>query len=662
MAFPELVGKALLAAGGRLVEAASALFETHPLRIAIAGVLTVLAFVTASIYIERVDRYQEIVSSTVRAEMEDTPQRFKVLEAFILSAVDDDLSSLVREATISTEFTDRLNDLHQIFSRRHDESSPDDVHVSIPNGVGKEWGQRSQNAILTDSQDPGYLFFPLKLLRARFDKDVYTEIFNRSAAGQKLLYSALQADPVIADDIEISRRASEGLAQFPKIPLFSHDVQKLRVGLEEYPVQVYYVTKNGVNRIVNYSGKNQRIVYQNLFRATTFFPSRPYFVQAFQRGEPQQLANVSGKIKDVFYVSQPYLDIGGFGVVITISRAVRYNGHSDAALCFDLRVNSPISFQLKEKLRSFGADRQEVTCDIGFQGKIDCKPKNSPGDVSLDEVQANLMRNLRIAMSSGDLSTVVGNINTFSRPEHEVKRASAMELITYPYKVITGEGTAPISFSVPINSPVAAGNNTLRAEFLLCNLNLGRFSQITSVIGFSSIILLMIAFFVVVLSWQLEVQNRSGWQSAFDVFDGVMYGATTAYCRLDNDDRIVDCNTSFVALLKRPPDKVTVDWIKGQTFESHISPRSKGTYQDVQRRRRSNDGVAPYTIFFACSDGTEIETRVTSGLIPSGNRGRLPQTFGVVIPSSIDAPVSKVSNDSIATSSAVTASKASGAN
>lgn len=31
------------------------------------------------------------------------------------------------------------------------------------------------------------------------------------------------------------------------------------------------------------------------------------------------------------------------------------------------------------------------------------------------------------------------------------------------------------------------------------------------------------------------------------------YGATTAYCRLDNRDLIVDCSTAFCALLAMPP-------------------------------------------------------------------------------------------------------------
>jgi hypothetical protein len=57
----------------------------------------------------------------------------------------------------------------------------------------------------------------------------------------------------------------------------------------------------------------------------------------------------------------------------------------------------------------------------------------------------------------------------------------------------------------------------------------------------------------------------------------------------------------------------------------------------VQQRRRKGREVQPYTLFFKCVDGTEVEGRVTSGVIPGQTAKELPGTFGVVIPGPGDA-------------------------
>jgi hypothetical protein len=64
----------------------------------LAGVLLIGAVVSGEICVDRTKRFQEIVSTTVRAEGEDTPQRFKVLEAFIMSTIDLNLASRIDHA------------------------------------------------------------------------------------------------------------------------------------------------------------------------------------------------------------------------------------------------------------------------------------------------------------------------------------------------------------------------------------------------------------------------------------------------------------------------------------------------------------------------------------------------------------------------------------
>ena len=143
MAALDLGMKVVTAAAGRLADALSEIFTKHPVRIGFAVGLGALAVWTGIVYVERSDQYQEIVSTTVRSEMEDTPQRFKVLEAFLLSTVDEDLSEFVRNSDISEDFTKQLNQLDLALKSLGD-TELRDVRVAVPDGVTEEWKKQSR--------------------------------------------------------------------------------------------------------------------------------------------------------------------------------------------------------------------------------------------------------------------------------------------------------------------------------------------------------------------------------------------------------------------------------------------------------------------------------------------------------------------------------------
>lgn len=620
----------------RLLAAIVVIFDRYPARIALSGALLLVALVFFNSYIDRTKQYQEIIATTVRAETEDTPQRFKVLEAFIMSTISDNLSEQIRKATISREFSQGLEELHSSLAKPS-ASSPTGLFLSLPDYVKSPAALPSQNAILTDDANDGYLFFPANLLRSRWQENYETlfEESKRSTASATLL-TAVSEDPAIADDIAITRELLPAMKQFTQVTLFERNPQLAQLAAEMRPVQIYYVTKNGLNRIVNNTApEEQRVVYRNMFRSTTFFPSRPYFVEAFKQIPPGTLAGVTGAVEKSFYVSQPYLDIGGFGVVVTLARPVRYPDHSDGALCLDLVVplENDVSFQLKQRLESFGSTAQSVECEIGFHGKIGCIPQQG-SDVQF-ELKQTLEDRLNDSMKAGDLSTVVGNISILDdqTARAEVSQAGASDFLTYPLELVSGLNTRPITFAIPTSSPRApAGSEALRANFMIASLNLERFQEITTLYGFVAIGLLVSFMSLLIFSFQGEIRKRRGYEEAFATVEDVLYGAPTPYCRLSHRDRIVDCNTAFCDLLGKPADQPTVSAMKGLTFESFVAPRSKPTYQRVQERRRSGNDVEPYTLYFRRDDGLEVEARVTSGVKPGRSAKDLPETFGIVIP------------------------------
>jgi PAS domain-containing protein len=624
----------LLPAFRRIWSAIEILAKHHRARMIAAGLLVAGAVLTGNLYVDRTKQYQDIVASTVRAEGEDTPQRFKVLEAFIMSTIDGNLSTRVGEVALAPPFVEGLTKLHQILSRPASSLESLGLRLSIPNYTSAN-SVPSHGAIVTDDAAIGYLFFPLSLVRANL-VGLYPKILGQSANDRPsadLSVAIAQNDPVIVDDIRTSRALLEVMQSFTATPFAA--VRPEHFGATVRPVQIYYITKNGLNRIVNNtSADSQRIVYRNMFRSTTFFPSRPYFIEAFKK-QPGTLEGISvtKTVKEVFYISKPYLDIGGFGVVVTLARSLTYSGHSDAAICFDLKVSS-IEGLLKPRLASFGAAAPKVTCSIGFQSRVECSPSSGEGTVPFSKTLEELLND---SMRKGDLSTVVGNISILD--DHigspTAMQASVFDLLRYPVELLFGHNTRPITFAIPVSEPRALSSAAIEADFLISSLNLERFLQVTTLLGFVSVLLLGTAFCVVLLSWQTETQTRRSFEDAFERVDQVLYGAPTAYVRLNANDQIVDCNTAFCALLKMSADSRSVESIKSHTFESQVAPRSIATYRDVQERRRSGKDVAPYTLYFKCDDGSEVEARVSSGAIPGQSSKELPGTFGIVIPAPI---------------------------
>jgi hypothetical protein len=622
------------------------MFERHPARIGVSAIFLVAALVIGNFYIARTKQYQEILSTTIRAEGEDTPQRFKVLEAFIMSTIDPKLREIIENATISDDFSRGLQALHGVLSM----PTPDaplaggvnppipecGVKLSIPDYINNHKQLPLQKAILTDNARIGYLFSPLNLLRPRLEND-YEKIFYESLREpySRTLAAAVAIDRAIADDIAISCKLASDMKQFTQMTTLFKEVDELEhLGADVRPAQVYYITKNGVNRIVkNGDARTQQYVDRNMFRSTTFFPSRPYYVEAFKHLTPATLAVVTGITKDSFYVSQPYLDLGGFGVVITLARPVSYASHSDAAICFDLRVSlkNDIAFPLNERLKSFGATIQKVACQIGNWRVIGCNPINGG---SLDSrLKLKLENRLSKAMNTADLSTVVGNISIIDDQASSEggSKTSFLDFFNYPVELIFGK-PRPITFSIPLDSPRAssAGNdNVIEVQFMISSLDLGRFRQNTSLLGLASVSLLAMAFFVVLFSWHGEMLMRQNFQEAFENVDGVLYEAPIAYCRLSAEDTIVKCNTEFCRLLNKPANSESVRSIEGNKFEDLLTQESKETYQKIQEKRRAGDkGKMKYTLSFKDGGGSKVQ--VMSGVIPGRTPHELPETFGIL--------------------------------
>jgi hypothetical protein len=76
--------------------------------------------------------------------------------------------------------------------------------------------------------------------------------------------------------------------------------------------------------------------------------------------------------------------------------------------------------------------------------------------------------------------------------------------LKYPVEIISGYNSRPITVAIPLDSPDAHDDKALEARFMISSLNLERFQQITALLGLVSMSSLALAFFIALLSWQVE--------------------------------------------------------------------------------------------------------------------------------------------------------------
>jgi PAS domain-containing protein len=640
--FPDIIEEPVKALMARLQVVLVTLVERQPFRTIVALLVLGGALLTANRYIARTREYQAIVSNTVYSGGEETPQRFKVLEAFVMSTIGPELRKSIEEAKLSDRFSKELGRIEALLSTSLVTASNVKrkkidlgLTVSIPDFPATI---TPQTAIISDNASEGFLFLPFSQLRGRIPPLTFARILNESnrSTHSHTLDSIASGDQSLTDDIQTSRVLLPALKAIAGSDALERTRALDSMRMDVQPVQVYYITKHGLNRIVNNQRPaNQNRVYRNMFSASTFFPSRPYYVAASRRENSAGQA-LTGPAGQHFYVSNPYLDIGGFGVVVTLARPLNYAMHSNAVLAVDLsvRLNNDVLVSLTNKLTAFGAAPTDVICTMRFGSQVECDTEN-------DAVLFSLQQKLRAATSNGELSSVVGNITVLSDPPTApiAEEASTWDILTYPFELATGARTTPLRFAIPIGQPEPdVGNGLLKARFLVASLDLERYRQITSLYGLLSICLVAACFTVALFSWHGQLKRRMSLEEAFKTLDYVLAGDPTPYCRLNSNDVVVDCNRAFARFLGMGDTPEGVAAIVDRTFQTLLSQPSQLYYGQIQdQRKKANSEVRPYDLTFVRADTTHVTALIRSGAIAGRRASDFPDTFGIIVPKAVDS-------------------------
>jgi PAS domain S-box-containing protein len=606
------------------------LFKRRILLTALCLVLLAAAAVLLSWYYERSKEYTDIVNSTLHADVEPTPQESKGLEAFTLSSLDRSTVMTLRGKTLDPHFVQKYVELvTAITSTNNLALNKEHVKLIAAEGVDK----KNKKQILTDSGVKGFLFLPLNILRGAHQ-------FTNSSDGKAsqdigtIGNELLEKDEVLKRDVILSRSAAQVLDDLLGTEFVADTGADYP--LEIKPAQVYLITGTGINRI--FSTRLSDSYYSTQFSPLTFFPVRPYFLGALKKAstmiplvddEKQMLGgremSSAPKVDSTFYVSQPYMDLGGNGIVITASRQIRGYTFGTAVLCLDFQLAAPkdLTKVLLETIDKFDAPWAQVQMEIDRQHDSVLRPtilkaRHSPPNS--DENDLAQHAKVRLDKETEDFSKFFGNIEKISDQDNST----------------AAESFAPLEVSVPVGT-VKLDKDVQSGQFLLFKLDLAAFRHRTDLIGLlgcsclGTFTVFLIGGFVVAVSHGEDLaETNLELHDAFAKVGMVLWDAPVPYALLDANDQVKDCNYAMCKLLGFNEKQELI----GREFRALVWPEDQLNYDHVQDKRKKNKPVESYPLRFRSAEGKQIPMWIVSASVPSPSETQqesLPETFGIML-------------------------------
>jgi len=432
---------------------------------------------------------------------------------------------------------------------------------------------------------------------------------EKTALAQSELARILDRSPQLEADITASLHISP----------FLEELTKANFGSWNSPLQAYFITRTGIFAGVLGSAhaKTQRSPTR------IYFAERPYFWRTIelQQGE--------------FYITYPYIDLLGKGVIFTVCRAVVSAQVSNAIVCIDFSVPHAIE-GLKNRLKPFQlAEPLSVSCAVTADGDVeDCAGQSSDDDHSqtVDIVNANLKK----LSNAGALDQMTGGVFRL-----EGSSAYRMSLVRRSFArglkylgldlVIPGTTNDAMYFTVP------AGKKHDQQDFLVyvIDVNAPQWSLLGYGIGFAVCLVLL------ALSLYYTHQARVLALKFVDDLQRVMEISPVAFIHLNEDTHIVGSNPAFRSL-----SGYSAEELQKRTLSSILSRRSGLRYSKVAEFRQQYRMTNPYEVELVCANGQK-EKLVVQGAplhMPPGKVARivsaqkgakdglaLPHTFGILV-------------------------------
>jgi len=410
--------------------------------------------------------------------------------------------------------------------------------------------------------------------------------------GALTLRSLLERNESLLLDLSIAIYLAPRFAQY--------DEQRLK---DEQPLanlvvmQSYFITQDGMIVIRKAHAKNQFGYYHEQFPSYFSFTQRPYFWKAIS----QDRSGNSYKA----YRTEPYIDMGGNGVVVTYAQRVDLPGGRLGVFCLDAQVPEYES-KLKSRVSILGDQVESFEWTIGVDNTKIVPNGFEWFDKDISEAKSQVALLGAIARQTPDQSLSNTETDTFVR------------------------------FTVPLDSREKDANGLKRATRVLpVQVNFSRIhrQKILSIVGVALGASLFFVSIFNILQDYLLLRHRMALTLAN--ISRVMAKASTPFARFNERNEFEDANASFLEISGYDNIEDLKETRGGgrRTFRSMLTPESQASYDKVLDASSRGDDTDEYDVILIRKDGTRIKVTAHGERIPfpKGWRRELPHRFGVLL-------------------------------
>lgn len=573
--------------------------------IALAGALICVYF-----WVSQVETILSFSAEALRQEREPVAQRFSALESLVLSGFErPQRGDNVRDSTWQI-FGDLDNELRHLTAQNGTALSQELQLASpeaSPTALVRQYltlSESHQAGKTTSGSSPRIsLFVPAILLPTEAAKSDEA----RTALTQDDLARTLDRAPQLEADLTAALHIHQYLDKLTREDF----------GSWNSPLQAYFISRTGIFAGVLGSSRT------NIQRSPTriYFAERPYFWETFSR-------EIRG-----FYVTYPYIDLLGKGVIFTVCRAVHASQVSNAIVCLDFRLENAVKV-LKDRLKPFQlTEPVSLTCPITPDGNLEKCTEQSRGEDYV-QIVSIVNSNLEKLARAGSLDQMTGGV--FRLQGSGAYRPSLWRRwfgwgLTRLGLTISDPTKDSMYFTVP------AGKENDRQDFLayVIDVYAPQWSLLGYGIGFAFCLLLL------ALSLYYTHQARVLALKFVDDLQKVMAISPVAFVHLNEDTHIVGSNPAF-----RKLSGYSEEELQKRTLSSILSKKSAFRYRKVTDFRQQYLMTNPYEVELVCANGHK-EKLVAQGaplhmppgkvsrFIRSGSHAKdgfaLPHTFGILV-------------------------------
>lgn len=515
------------------------------------------------------DALQAQTTAALRAQLEPTAHPHKGLAAYLLSDIEEAIEMAPAFSDTSRGFSHWFTRVQAAIDETHLTNLDPKVDLSLKQTIrSNEQDYLVGRQFLAATHSAAYIYVPATTLRR-------ASVDHPPLEKDTDILEALRHNPEVLFDVNVAYELGNVFEMLAR--------GDLTIGGRPF-VQMYFITQSGVLAINSRLTDDQEAHYRDQFSGHAFFPERPYFwaaVDAADFGTP------SLDIWD--YRTQPYLDLGGNGVIVTYVKAFKLPRNRAAVLCFDISLPEDAIDEVRRRLRALMGDSEE------FVWPRDPAPSGFQWFVG------------QVADSGRQRSRILGQIAVEDAAEAETLR-----------------------FTLPLAS-LQIGE-TRHTRMLAGTIDLGRLqSRQLLYLSLASIGAVIVSLFFVNFVWAYWLQQDEV-QKVLPKVARIMRDAPVAFAWTDEANAFRGANACFLEL---------VGYSSLEELRRHV-PRlmdmveegSLDVYQEqLEKGLRGETTSKPYTVSLIRKDRKLVTATVfaESVAVPSlFRRPRVPHRFGIL--------------------------------